>query len=391
MSPNFLSLIFQPQIKHEVFFKVMSDFRRGGLNPDNINEFVNTCKSLPPLPQIRPKHFQTFRKFDLKDLSEEDHRILNRELVRRAKERNKKCWHPNANAANCNTDGAGRIDVSGAHSIQNNGTLNKIAEKGHVKTYEFEASNFDGKVIGRNLASVFWGFCNTHDQIFSPIETEDYNSTQQQNFLFAYRAFVLESHKKHELSYFMNYGEQAENDIENTKEIFDNAILDEEYDVISTDIIELPVYYPIAVSSCFYLDFDFDQNIIEHSDTRMEDIYLTVLPTDKKTLFLISYFQEDSDLYSHLADQIINRNNLHSDLSALIAAHCENIYFNPTYYDTFITEFEESLNKLLFQSQFDEATLNEDGTIAETESFTPSNYLHNEYGINLFGYKGIQK
>ena len=86
--------------------------------------------------------------------------------------------------ATCNVDSTGKIIVSAAHSIQNNGVLSKIVEKGHVMSYILDKGDFDGKQIGKNHASIFWGFCNTHDSIFSPIETSPYTGTPEQHFLF---------------------------------------------------------------------------------------------------------------------------------------------------------------------------------------------------------------
>ena len=95
--------------------------------------------------------------------------------MRRAIEKSKKCWHPEANPGTCKIDGNWKIIVSAAHSIQNNGVLSNIAEKGHVMSYVYDKGEFDGKEIGKNLASFFWGFCITHDAIFNPIETSPYS------------------------------------------------------------------------------------------------------------------------------------------------------------------------------------------------------------------------
>lgn len=36
---NFLSQLDNPQIKDEVYFEVLRDFRKGGLKPDNYTDF----------------------------------------------------------------------------------------------------------------------------------------------------------------------------------------------------------------------------------------------------------------------------------------------------------------------------------------------------------------
>lgn len=198
--------------------------------------------------------------------------------------------------------------------------------------------------------------------------------------------FVVASHKKIEVSNWINFGEQAGNDIAENKKIFDNAILTNDYSVIETEIFELPAFYPITVSSSFYLDFDFEGNPIPHSEGRMEDIYVTLFPTNNKTYFLLSYFTLDKHLYGYLGDQLRKRNNLKSDITMLIAAHAENVYFNPTYYTTFIEKHEKNLEQIMFHSQMGYATIDENSQIQVDFSFTPSNYLNNPYEIDFFGY-----
>lgn len=148
----------------------------------------------------------------------------------------------------------------------------------------------------------------------------------------------------------------------------------------------MPAFYPIAASSSFYLDYDFEENIILHSEERMEYLFVTLLPIDNKTYLLISYFACDENLYKNLGDQLRKRNNLKSDVTMLLAAHVENIYFNPIYYKTFIQGYEGFLEEILMQSQMDLGKFDEDGNIKVNVSLTPPSYLNNEFGINFFGY-----
>ena len=383
---NYLNLLQSPQINHIAYFEVIRDFRKGGLSPDNYDEFMKTVEALPSLSERTPDDYKVFDTFNLKDVSPEDFQAIYRELSKRAINSSKKCWHPEASKENCDTDASGKIKVTAAHSIQNNGILSRIVKNGHVMSYVLEKGEFDGEEKGKNLASIFFGFCNTHDSIFAPIETEEYKQIEEQNFLFAYRGLVVSSHKKIETSSFMNYGEQSENDLEENKKIFDQAIQDKEYGIIETEVFELPNFYPIAASSSFYLEFDFEGNPIKHSDERMEDIHVTFFPAENKSYFLLSYFKEDSHLYGNLGEQLRKRDSLKSDITMLIAAHTENVYFEPDYYKTFIEQYEETLELIMFHSQFDYAFFDNDGNITGTISMTPSHYLDNPYGINFFGY-----
>jgi len=383
---NFLHQTEHPQLNYELFFEIMRDYRKGGLTPENYGEFIDLVKKLPTVAKRKPSDYKVFDKLNLKDILENDFEVIMREIFNRAVEKSKKCWHPNANSTTCNVDSNGNVVVSAAHSIQNNGVLSKITKDGHVMTYSKDKSSFEGKKVGKSLASIFWGFCNTHDSMFRPIENFPYSQTDEQNFLYAYRGFVVASHKKVEVASFIDFGEQSHNDIVRNKSIFDKAIIENDYTVIETEVIELPIFYPIAVSSNFYLDFDFDGKPILHSDFRMENVFITMFPDNNKTFFLLSYFKEDKHLYGHLGEQLKKRNNLKSDITVLLAAHIENIYFEPVYFETFIEKQSDELERVFVEAQFDYNLLDEDNKINSGFSLTPNDYLHNKYNVNFFGY-----
>src|SRR5690554_2361925 len=315
---NFLRITENPQYKAEEIFKVMRDFRKGGLNPDNFDEFISLMTELPPILSRKNEDYRTFDTLNLIDISESDLSRIFHEAFRRSMEASKKCWHPDASLENCSTDKFGKIKITAAHSIQNNGILNRIAEKGHVMTYGYSNGVFNEKSIGKNMASVFYGFCNTHDSTFKPIETEGYTQTAEQNCLFAYRGFIVAIHKKVEASQLLDYGNRSDKDIEENLKIFNEAIKSNRFSDIISDVIELPSFYPIAVSSAFYLDFDFEGNPIEHSPDRMEFIFVTFFPEEKKSYFIISYFEEDKNLYQNLGRQLVRRNNLKSDRKSVV-------------------------------------------------------------------------
>lgn len=383
---NFLNQLNNPQINHEVLFEVMRDFRKGGLNPDNYESFLTIVNNLPPVIHRSQNYFNKFSHLNLTDISQEDLSVIMREVFKRGIEKSKFCWHPEADSSSCKVDEEGAIIVSAAHSIQNNGVLSNIVEDGRVMQYIFNNGGFEGKETRKNHASIFWGFCNLHDAIFRPIENYPYTGSDEQHFLFAYRGFVVSAHKKIEASHLMNFGEQSDVDIEENKKLFDDAILNSNYSTIKTEVFELSTFYPIAVSSGFYLDFDFEGNPIKHSDERMEMIFITLLPRGNKTYFFISHFEKDESLYGNLGDQLRKRNNLKSDITMLIAAHTENVYFNPTYYKTFIAKQKDHLEIIMQLAQFDFATVKENDDLQIDFSLTPKNYLNNEFSVNFFGY-----
>lgn len=385
---NFLNILENPQIDFEKTFEVMRDFRMGGLNPAMYGDFLNTVKGLPNIRMRGAFAYSVFDKFNLTDLTENNFSIIQKEVMKRGIRSSKICWHPDASPSTCCTDDKGEIIVSAAHSIQNNGILSEIAEKGIVITYKLQQGKLVGEEFQKNFTSTFLGFCNTHDSIFYPIETSEYSKSLEQNFLFAYRGFVIACHKKREVSKSHNFGDQAEIDIIENKKIFDNAILLKDYSVIESEVFELPQFYPIASSSSFYLDFDFEGNTIPHSDNRMENIFVTLLPKQKenKTYFILSYFKEDRKLYENLGNQLRMRKNLKSDITMIIAAHTNNIYFNPVYYKTFIEQIQDTILKIIIQTQSDHGIIDGNNNINFQFSYTPNNYLTNPDKINIFGY-----
>lgn len=88
-----------------------------------------------------------------------------------------------------------------AHSIQNNKILQKISDDGKVympiskkmKIFQNMSS------WGRKEATTFTGFCGYHDnEIFKEIENNNFDYSERQKFLYVYRAFALEYHRKRE-------------------------------------------------------------------------------------------------------------------------------------------------------------------------------------------------
>ena len=383
---NYLYFLENPQVNFELFFEVLRDFHKGGLNPSLYNEFLSTFKQLPCITKRHLSDYMAFKKFNLTDLSDKDFILVITEMQKRAIEKSKICWHPNAGNTTCDLDSSGSIRISAAHSIQNNGVLSKIADNGLVTFFGLVKEGFSGKDLIKNHASIFWGFCNKHDSIFKPIEIKPYIGTDEQHFLFAYRGFVVAVHKKTEDSLMLNFGIQSNNDIIENKNIFDKAIIAEDYSIIETVVFEFPVFYPIAVSTSFYLEYDFEGNSIFHSEERIEALFITLLPTNNKTFFLLSYFQQDKHIYQNVINQLRRSVNLKSDISILFAAHTKNMYFNPLYYKTFIEKYESILPLIMYEVLTDSAILDENGKPIVANSLTPKNYLSNPHAINIFGY-----
>ena len=91
-----------------------------------------------------------------------------------------------------------------AHSIQNKGVLEEIAEDGHVITLNLVQDLDNGprlefQRLGRNKATTFTGLCNKHDTLlFQSIDLNPINTSNQDHlFLLSYRSVLRELHTQY--------------------------------------------------------------------------------------------------------------------------------------------------------------------------------------------------
>lgn len=104
------------------------------------------------------------------------------------------CLYPRSVSESCSTR------PIKAHTIQRRGGLAAIAENGHVisakRGYEKIFKN-EGQLVPEEVgianASTFMGFCAGHDnELFEPIEKNDFQLDHRAAFLLAYRAIAYE-------------------------------------------------------------------------------------------------------------------------------------------------------------------------------------------------------
>ena len=385
-SANFLNILQNPQLRWEPRFELMRDMRKGGLSPSMYAAFAQDVADLVSMGR-KPVGFSYLTdKYSLTDISEKDFFVIETQLRKRAVAFAERCWHPQAGPATCTLDGSGKPKITYAHSLQSNGILSRIAPQGKVTTLNRLTGGFESMELPKSSASTFRGMCNTHDGVFAPIEQVPYAGTPEQHFLHAYRAFLYSQHIKLETSYDMDFGTQWDADVIASRAIIEPALLSGQWDVFETHAFTLPVMYPIASSGSFYLEFDFDGNAIAHSPNRMEFVYVTLLPQDKVSLFLFSYLSQDAGLYRRVGDQLRARNNLKLDISALLAPHTENIYYEPVYHEQFIAKQNDLIQEYTHEVQFAKAIRDEAGNVIGERSMTPKDYLQNHRGVQLFGY-----
>ena len=266
-----------------------------------------------------------------------------------------------------------------AHSIQNNKILASIAKSGKIFMFKPESTmNFvklSPKEIGRKVATTFSGFCGYHDKsTFQPIEDRNYDASEEQNFLFAYRAFAFECHKKAEafnvikgcikqrpelqkdrgfLDIYKG-NELAMKDFGEYEKIFDIGLLRKDYSVIGTMILEVPNRIQIAVCSGFAIEYDVLGNQLNdlrsiYSD-RMKPIWINVFPQDQQGYVLISWFKEDEQFLKGFLQQFggSTYEEKINILNNLIPSYCENFVMNPDFWSCLPAEEKREL-KLVFK------------------------------------------
>lgn len=148
-----------------------------------------------------------------------------------------------------------------AHSIQNNKILNRIAENGlvYMPCPKFDNPFETMTKYGRKEATIFTGFCSYHDKIlFQPIEDNSFDKSIEHIFLYTYRCFSVEYHKKQEVKNVqINIFQQkpsllklpkeknlfrgsnsAIDDLKFVKDELDIALLNESYDILTSIVWE---------------------------------------------------------------------------------------------------------------------------------------------------------
>jgi hypothetical protein len=381
-----LALFFDKGLEWRRYLEVCAQMRKAGLHPGNVADVIRDLEfvlkdggSLPGLGCVADR-------YDLQNLSKEDEAAVVTAIRKKAVAAEERCWHPEAGPTTCALKN-GRPDIINAHSLQNAKVINLIGDNGKVVWMNKATGELDGTLEGRSRASTFRGMCKTHDAVFNPIEVEEYAGTDEQHFLFAYRANLYSMHVKREMRHQRDFGPEWESDEDQTKAIFDEALLSQQWDVIETRGFKLPRKYPLAATGKFYLERDFLENRLVLGHKRREFVYVTLLPRETETVVLFSYLKQDDALYRPIGEQMRSRNSLTSDISAMLASHVENMYFNPRYYDQFIRPQANRIKAAKDEVNAVGMGLTIYGGPGQQPlevSFTREDYLLNPFGVQLF-------
>lgn len=247
-----------------------------------------------------------------------------------------------------------------SHSVQNASALSLIEEDGHVMemrmNFNVEPPQPEFRSIGRNDASTFPGFCQTHDaDIFRPIDTKPLDVMDlEQLFLLAYRSVSRELHAimdgavriQGALNFLVETGEVPSNEasgpmIEATVQLlkswgmykyrskfFDSAILRKQFGGIKHSVFKFENEKPILAASSF-----FSIKPPKRPGHLFPGVSLNVVPTSiSESLVVFSYASEHSgDVRRYIAPIILSTGETRKlRLSEMIVCRAENFFVTPS-------------------------------------------------------------
>ncbi|MDQ0975869.1 hypothetical protein QFZ31_005747 [Neobacillus niacini] len=278
--------------------------------------------------------------------------------------------------------------IKSAHAIQNNRILNRISEDGHVYTISSTVSKkgIDPvfKKVSKNKASTFFGFCDYHDtELFKQIELEDYVGSPLQNFLFAFRGFCLEYHRKiRKMNTIRNHIKKnpalllepfgihnyrvAQFDIEDSiieYEIFKEDYSNGKFDNLVTIHRNLNFEVDFAISSAFAVKDDLlgneINNIFSIESEIVPNIYINIFPIEDGTTIILSYNKRYDNVYNQLFEQIkvLDDDHLIKYLNFLVINYTENVFLSPRLIDSMDKKQKDSLLQSFQTSMLPEKTL----------------------------------
>jgi hypothetical protein len=277
--------------------------------------------------------------------------------------------------------------IVAAHTVPRSGSLNKIAENGHVLAFVFSFENLSKnngiphpESIGVRKASTFSGFCSTHDdELFGPIEKGVFTGSQEQCFLLAYRAYSREVYTKKaaatnsRLHKELDRGRSQEDqfaiqsfaflhglglsaalrDIDHHKPRFDALFLSKNYSSVRSYIIEIEGPPPVMCSGSYAPLTDFEGKKLQD----LEDIELiphmlsvTSYFGGQKGQIVFTWMAEDDPVCIPLIESLerISIEDLSWKLICFLFETFENVHISPTWWKSVGVSVQTALIHRMF-------------------------------------------
>ncbi len=259
-----------------------------------------------------------------------------------------------------------------AHTISKNGCLSDIADetnhvlglKPNLTSIEKHKGLLVPERIGINNASTFTGFCSYHDNnIFSPLEKEEFKATDEQCFLLAYRSISREVYAKSNPDRFIDFLKQSDKgmSVEQQKRVqalasvlntnmeldvkefgeykhkFDQYLVKKDFSKIKHFVIELKEPPPVMVSAIVAPSSDFKGKKIQDNTNPksiLQHIMFNSFSNDNKGYIVLSWLAEH-EVISHFIESLnkIQKENMFSALIGFFFIYAENVYMSPPWWD----------------------------------------------------------
>lgn len=281
-----------------------------------------------------------------------------------------------------------------AHTIQLNGILDKLAEKGRVYMFRpnSESNMYSNlKLIGKGQATTFRGFCKKHDQeIFENIDKSDYElENKEQEFLFVYRALAKAYHSK-KTTYQMNKNlvknynqfdpsqlkgvrdflnptqqvqlknfnldlaqalmlgsERILKPLEKFREVMNSNLSDKNFNEIETLTLTFDEEFHLATSDLIIMEKDLLGKTINNG-SNLFPLFLTIFPQNGKTFVLLSCFEQDKDHYKELYKKLSSTTVMEQKeiLSNILITYTFNLVLSPRVWEKFDLNKKHEISEL---------------------------------------------
>ena len=281
------------------------------------------------------------------------------------------CQYVDANGARCSKS------AIKSHTVQRGRVLASIAEQGHVYKIGIPKKpnhprHRDFEKIGLRKASVFPGFCESHDfSLFNSFETGQGDLAPQELALQGYRCICHETYKKeraervysnHELLSALKQQDprallQAEKylegtrlalrDLERQKKSFENILHEKDMKQLYATVFVLGGKLPLAYSSSFAPEFAFDGKLLlpeQYGDWNSVSVFCGAIKLQTVLAFVGIQDIDGHDLSKFfrtletLDFQRIGALALHTAIE-----HAENTFFRPSWIEQLLPEIKDEL------------------------------------------------
>ncbi|MEB0108403.1 YecA family protein [Pseudomonas sp. MH9.3] len=263
--------------------------------------------------------------------------------------------------------------IVSAHTVPRSGSLNQIADEGHVLTFIPTLESlikYKGVLhperVGVRKASTFTGFCSKHDdELFGPVEKEKFFGTQEQCFLLAYRAYAREIYTKRAaadqsvLHKEMDRGKTPDQqfeiqafaflhgagiraalrDINHHKPRFEKHLLSSDFADVRSYVIELENAPPVMCSATYAPDKDFEgQHLQDMADVGLIPNMMSVTSFygGDKGQIVFTWLPDDDETCIPLIESLERVKD--ADISAKVVSYLfdnfENVHVSPIWWDS---------------------------------------------------------